>query len=102
MVRAAHAPVSHSYTRSTPHWQQRTRRVRVRIVEDGHEVDGFEASSPQVLRDSLRPIFAHLPPGRGLVQFTGVEEESLPFGLDRARREVTLLSLEAAESFLAA
>ena len=38
--------------------------VLVRVMEDGREQDAFEASGPDTLRDSLRPIYRHLDSAR--------------------------------------
>lgn len=74
--------------------------VDVRVMEAGREVDGLRASSPESLRESLRPVYRHLDAGRQSVLFSGVEERWLPGGLMRSRREVKLHSLNAALAFL--
>lgn len=75
--------------------------VNVKVFEGGREVDAFRASIPDILRDSLRPIYKHLDPARQMVTFAGVEERWLPGGLMRTRREVALGNLNAALAFLA-
>lgn len=76
--------------------------VLVTVLDAGREVDSFRASDPEVLVAALRPICHHLPEGDGALRFTGVEEEWLPPGIRRVRREVELDSAEVALSFLKA
>lgn len=82
--------------------RRRSRSVQVRVVDSGFEVDCFTVSDPRVLRAELRTIYRHLPKGQGLVQLSGIEEQWLPFGLDRTRSETHLKNSADALFFLAA
>ncbi len=79
-----------------------SRRIEVRILEEGNEVDSFQASGPDTLRAALKPIYRHLPPRGATVCFTAIREEALPLGLHRERREAELTNLNEALAFLAA
>ncbi len=80
---------------------RRVRRlVQVRVLVGGHEVDAFQASAPQTLRPALRPVYAHLPKHDAAVRFTGIEEDWLPLGIGRARREWRLAGPNAALAYL--
>ncbi len=96
--------VSKPYTRLSPldGLRRRRRSVQVRVLEDGFEVDRFSLTNPRVLRAELRTVYRHLPKGHALVELTGVEEEWLPLGLDRRRRETGLKNSAEALFFLAA
>jgi hypothetical protein len=76
------------------------RAIRVRVISGGHEVDCFEASSCDMLRSAIRPIYAHMPLSDSSVQFTGIELESFPLGISRQRRVLSLDGLRAALGFL--
>jgi hypothetical protein len=82
--------------------RRRRRAVLVRVIAHGHVVDSFEASRPQTLRAALHPIYANLPAEDGTVRFHAVEEEWLPLGFGRVRRESDLADLDDAVTFLAA
>ncbi len=75
--------------------------VTVTVREGKRELDRFQASGQDVLRDALRPIFRHLDPSRQVVTFSGTEERWLPGGLVRSRREFALPNLSSAIAFLA-
>jgi hypothetical protein len=86
---------------SSSSWRVSGRRaIRVRVISGGHEVDCFEASSCDLLRSAIRPIYAHLPLADSSVQFTGIEMESFPLGVQRRRRVLNLDGLRAAINFL--
>lgn len=74
----------------------------MRILDGGHEVDSFEVSTLDALRSEMKAIQPYLPKRGVLIEFQGIEEESLPLGISRVRREVDLGDLRAALSFLAA
>jgi hypothetical protein len=78
------------------------RRVIVRVLDGPREVDSFQSSSGKTLRDAVRPVYRHLTRGRMRVQFTGVEEQTLPLGIRRTRREVPLSNFGDALMFLEA
>jgi hypothetical protein len=78
------------------------RKVIVRVLDGPREVDSFQSSSGETLRNAVRPVYRHLARGRMTVQFTGVEEEALPLGIRRMHREVPLSNFGAALIFLAA
>jgi len=82
--------------------RRRSRAVHVQVLEGGREVDSFTVSDPHTLRSELRSIYRHLPKGEGLVQLKGVEEDWLPLGIDRVRRETGLRNAADALFFLAA
>ena len=94
-----HMAHAEAYQRPPRGWK-RSRSVRVQVLVDGQEQDSFEASSPQGLRDTYRRLAACLPWDGASVRLLGVEEESLPLGLERQRRETSLASIEAALAFL--
>lgn len=102
MVRGAPSSPIPSTVHPFPQMRHRARRVLVRVVADGHELDRFEASDPDVLVAALRPIYAHLPERGAAVRFRGIEEEELPLGIDRVRREVDLAGLGSALAYLEA
>lgn len=77
-----------------------SRSIRVRVFEDGREVDGFQSARPETLRAALRSVYRHLSRKRGAVQFTGIEERWLLSGIRRERREVDLANFGAALLFL--
>jgi hypothetical protein len=85
-----------------PQLRRQRRTIEVRVISGGHEVDSFAVSERQTLRAAVRPILAHLPAADADVQFKAVEEEWLPLGLSRSRREADLPSLDDALLFLAA
>lgn len=82
--------------------KRQRRAVLVRVVTHGHEVDSFLVSEPRTLRAAVRPIYAHLPADNAVVQFKGVEEEWLPLGIGKTRREAELKGLDDALRFLVA
>jgi len=79
---------------------RRSRAVKVQVLVDGQEQDGFEVSSPQVLRETYRRLSACLPWDGASVRFLGIEEKSLPLGFSRQQVEVSLPNVEAALAFL--
>lgn len=85
-----------------PHLRRQRRAVLVRVLARGHEVDAFEVSQPDTLRAALRPVYTYLPQGDADVEFKGIEEEWLPLGIGRRRREAELQDPEDALRFLAA
>jgi len=80
--------------------RRRDRSIKVRILDGGHEVDSFEVSTADLLRAEMKAIGPHLPKRGALVQYRGIEEQSLPLGIARVRREVELEDLQDAVSFL--
>jgi hypothetical protein len=80
----------------------RRRRVIVRVLDGPREVDRFQSSSGTILREAVRPVYRHVARNRLTVQFTGVEEETLPLGIRRTRREIPLANFGDALMFLAA
>lgn len=88
---------SRSFFRSL---RRQRRLVEVSVRVGPHEVDSLQASSPETLRASLRPIYAHLPAHEAAISYVAVEEESLPFGLRRSRRETSIPGLRSAMSYL--
>ncbi len=80
--------------------RRQRRLVEVSVRVGPHEVDALQASSPNTLRASLRPIYAHLPAHEASVSYLAVEEESLPFGLRRSRHSAKLPDLRSAMSYL--
>ncbi len=103
MVRHGHVVVG-SYSSVSPlqRLRRRSRAVQVKVVAFGHEVDAFESCDPQVLRSALRTVYRHLSKGSETVHLSGIEEEWLPMGIDRVRREVKLSNVADALFFLAA
>jgi hypothetical protein len=85
-----------------PALRRQRRAVLVQVFLNGRVVDSFEATQPQTLRAALRPVYAHLPAGKGSVRFRAVDESWLPFGLRRARNEVELGGLPDALAYIAA
>lgn len=102
MLRTDRVPVQKGFGLGFPGLRRRGRSIKVRILDGGHEVDSFEVSSLDALRSELKAIQPYLPRRAVLIQFQGVQEESLPLGINRIRREVDLGNLNAALSFLAA
>ncbi len=89
------------FANSIAHSLRRQRRlIEVSVRVGPHEVDALQASSPETLRASLRPIYAHLPAHEASVSYVAVEEESLPFGIRRSRRTAGLPGLRSAMSYL--
>ncbi len=83
------------------HSLRRHRRlIQVSVRVGPHEVDSLQASTPETLRASLRPIYAHLPAHEASVSYVAVEEESLPFGIRRSRHTASLPGLRSAISYL--
>jgi hypothetical protein len=80
--------------------RQRRRTVRVDVLTLGLLADSLDATRPATLRPAIRSLYAHLPWDGTLVRFTGVEEETLPLGLRRRRREAALPGSRAALAFL--
>ena len=80
--------------------RRQRRLVEVSVRVGPHEVDSLQASTPETLRASLRPIYAHLPAHEASVSFVAVEEESLPFGIRRSRRTASMPGLRSAMSYL--
>jgi hypothetical protein len=80
--------------------RRQRRLIEVSVRVGPHEVDSLQASSPETLRASVRPIYAHLPAHEAAISYLAVEEESLPFGLRRSRRAISLPGLRAAMSYL--
>jgi hypothetical protein len=74
--------------------------VLVRVIEGGREQDAFQASAPDTLRDSLRPIYRRLDSARQAVEFSGIEERWLPGGFRHTVDHVSLGDLTAALAFL--
>ncbi len=90
-----------SFASTLAHSLRRQHRlVEVSVRVGPHEVDSLQASTPETLRASLRPIYAHLPAHEASVSFVAVEEESLPFGIRRSRRTASLPGLRSAMSYL--
>lgn len=85
------------FTRSL---RRQRRLVEVSVRVGPHEVDALRASTPETLRASLRPIYAHLPAHDASVSYVAVEEESLPFGIRRSRRTASLPGLRSAMGYL--
>lgn len=79
---------------------QATSLVLVRVMEGGREHDVFQASGPDSLRDSLRPIYRHFDSARQTVEFAGIEERWLPGGFRRTVKHVSPGGLTAALAFL--
>ena len=96
--------ISRPYSYGSPlqRLRRRSRSVLVKVVEGGFEVDRFTVTDPLVLRSELRTIYRHIPKGQGWVQLSGVEEQWLPFGFDRTRKETHLKNSADALFFLAA
>ena len=89
------------FTSSFVHSLRRQRRlVEVSIRVGPHEVDALQASTPETLRASLRPVYAHLPAHEASISYVAVEEESLPFGIRKSRRTASLPGLRTAMSYL--
>jgi hypothetical protein len=76
------------------------RLVEVSVRVGPAEVDALQASSPETLRASLRPIYAHLPAHDAAISYVAVEEEALPFGIRSSRRTVSLPGARSAMSYL--
>ncbi len=74
--------------------------VLVRVIEGGREQDAFRASSPDILRDSLRPLYRHLDSARQTVEFSGIEERWLPGGFRHTVKQMSLGGVTAALAFL--
>lgn len=89
-------------TRAFPGLRRRRRTVRVRVLDGGREVDAFLSSRADVLEVAAQPLRAPRASGNTRIEYTGVEDESLPLGLDHIRRKVPLADLPAAKAFLAA
>lgn len=82
--------------------RRRRRAVLVKVLVRDREVDSFEVSQPQNLRAALRIVYAHLPTSGAEVRFEAVEEQWLPLGLRRSRRQADLAGLADALDFIAA
>ena len=102
MVRHGHIVESYSYNSPLQWLRRHARTVRVKVMDAGREVDSFQVADPQVLRSELRSIYRHLPRGSSDVRLSGIEEEWLPLGIDRVRRETELGNVADALFFLAA
>ncbi|HEX2987352.1 MAG TPA: hypothetical protein VHS06_04185 [Chloroflexota bacterium] len=100
MIRTTQLPVRKGSALSLSGLRRRERSITVRIFDGGHEVDSFQLSTAQLLRSEMDAIYAHLPKRDATVLFHGVEVESLPLGIMKARREVELDNISAALSFL--
>lgn len=100
MTANAQSSFSRTDVQAFPPLRHHSRRVLVRVLADGYELDSFEVSRPDVLVAALRPIYAHLPRQGVAIRFRGIEEKALPLGIDRVRREVDLAGLSSALSYL--
>jgi len=96
--RFSHVPVALPGILGLKWLRRRYRFVLVRVLDGGREVDGFQASTPEVLVAALRRTYAQLT--YESVELKGVEEEWLPLGIGRIRRETEMGSVDAAVSFL--
>ncbi len=79
---------------------RRSRSVLVKVLDGHREVDSFQVSTAETLHAALRPLYRQLSRGREVVQFLGLEEESLPLGIKRPRPAATLANLAEALIFL--
>jgi len=102
MVRHGHIVESYSCVSPLQTLRRHTRAVQVKVIDGGREVDSFQVANPRILRSELRSIYRHLPKGDGVVRLSGVDEDWLPLGIDRVRREVELDNVADALFFLAA
>ncbi len=100
MMRTGKLPARRGPVLSLSGLRRRERSITVRILDGGREVDSFQVATPQLLRSEMDVIYAHLPKRDAKVLFHGVEVESLPLGIMKARREVELDNVSAALSFL--
>jgi hypothetical protein len=81
--------------------RRHSRCVEVKVLEYGCETDRFSLSDPRALRAELRTMQG-ISSEHHVLELTGIEEEWLPMGLNRVRRETPLKSSAEALSFLAA
>jgi hypothetical protein len=86
---------------STDWFRVSSRCILVRVLDGGREVDSFQASDPEILWASLRPILRHMRSFGLTLEFTGVEERWLPARIRASRQETTLANAEEAVEFLA-
>jgi len=100
MIRTTQLPDRRGASHPFAGLRRRERCIAVRVLDGGHEVDSFQVSTAQVLRSEMDIIYSCLPKRGATVLLHGVEEESLPLGINRVRREVDLDNVSAAFSFL--
>ncbi len=100
MLRSTQVLVAYPQFLSLERLWRRSRCIQIKVIDRGREVDAFQASDSDTLREELVPIYRHLPGTGALVQFVGVEEMWLPLGIGRIRWEVMLNNLGSALSFL--
>lgn len=80
--------------------RQERRAVEVTLTYHGVETEPFEVSDPVFFAKILRK-YEDLDLTEKLVyKFTGIKQESLPFGLRRTRQTVTLPNSEVAIRYL--
>lgn len=77
-----------------------SRSVQVDVFNWGRIEDSFQLSNPKNLGAAIVPICKHLPQEGVAVRLLGIEEQSLPLGIDRTIRQIALCDLSEACSFL--
>ncbi len=89
----------HTYSFPARAFWRTSRFIEVKVLSRGRVVDRFSVSSQETLRETVRWTCRYLSEHE-VMQFAGVEDERLPLGIKRVRREVALSSLEDALAFL--
>ena len=79
---------------------QYRRLVRVRLLDEGREVDSFDLASAESLAVALGPVLSPTSVSRLTVRLTGMYEARPPLGIGRTYCEYDLRDLRAAEEFL--